>query len=174
MATKAKVGDKFANVAYMRVTESAAGTLTWAALNMANNLMGEKFAIVIHRAETFFSTMANLNSTNDFVRMAITVSQTITDITDFSQPELLWYDRTMRIDYGTAATGILDKVPNIRDFTALPGGGLLVPADRLYIAVESSGAAAAMSAYARIFYTVMPLDVSDYWELIEARRIMTT
>ena len=56
----------------------------------------------------------------------------------------------------------------------MPGGGIIVPADRLFIGIASGGAAAAQAASMRLYYTVMELAEVDYWQLIEARRVMTT
>lgn len=174
MATKQALGDKFANIAYLDVTESAANTLTFAQLVMANNLLSEKAAVIIHRMELKVGDLASLNGTGDFFDAALCLSDRITTLSDLSQPEILAFVRFLRHDIGAAATGSILLDPVIRDFTNLPGGGLLVPADRLYIGAKASGAAAAMVATMRLYYTVMPLQVSDYWELIEARRIMTT
>ena len=65
MAAK-QTKDTFANIAFMQVTESAANTLTFAQLNIANNLMNQKAAIIIHRIDLFMSTITNLNSTAEY------------------------------------------------------------------------------------------------------------
>lgn len=167
-----KVGDKFANIAYLTVTESAANTLTFATLNLANNLMDSKYAMIIHRAECFIYP-TQMNGTGDIVSMALTVTDRLTGL-GLIQPEVLFMRELLRTDMGAAASAIITTSPLIADFSELPGGGILVPADRLYIGAQGSGCAAANTVGMRLYYTVMPLDTADYWELIEARRIMTT
>jgi hypothetical protein len=174
MAMKKATGDKFANLAYLTVTESGTDTLTFAQLQLASNLMSEKAALIIHRAEFTITNPAVLNSTTDYTDVALTLSDRVTLLYDFSQPELLFYKRIQRIDFGTAAAASLYQWPMELDFTQLPGGGLLVPADRLYIGIKSGGSSGANGATMRLFYTVMSLDTTDYWELIDARRVMTT
>jgi hypothetical protein len=174
MATKSQAKDKFANIAYLTVTESAAGTLTFEQLQMATMMMDAKYAVLIHRAEFYFGAYSSLNSTGDKVTFGLTVTDRVTDLADLSQPEILFFNVTERLDFGTAANGNLLVKPSQVDFTSLPGGGLLVPADRLYLGIQSSGAAAAMQVKMRLYYTVMGVSVEDYWDLVEARRIMTT
>lgn len=174
MAEKKKAADQFANIAYLSVTESAANTLTFAQLQMATMMMDAKYALIIHRAEWFIGDLASLNSSTDRINIALTLTDRITDIGDQSQPEVLFYQRIARFDLGAAATGNFVDFPKSRDFTNLPGTGILVPADRLYIGIQGAGAAAAMQVNMRLYYTVKELETADYWDLIEARRVMTT
>jgi hypothetical protein len=175
MAPKKGSADIFANMAYLAVTESAANTLTFAQLQLASSLMSQKSALIIHRLDIFPDINATiLAATNDQVGIALTLTDRITAINDLSQPEILFYRTYKRIDFGVSATGMQISQPEIVDFSPLPGGGILVPADRLYIAICGISAAAAGNASMRLYYTVKELDTTDYWELIEARRIMTT
>lgn len=174
MATKRAAMDQFANIAYLTVTEAVAGTLKFARLEMANNLLTEKAALIIHRAEIFLDGPSLMNGTGDYAIMGITLSDRITDLSDLSQPEILISMTLARADFGAAASGFLEQKPYLREFSELPGGGILVPADRLYIGIKGSGLTAVAAASCRIYYTVKPLDTADYWELIEARRVMST
>lgn len=174
MANKVKAADRFANIAYLTVTESAANTLTFAQLAMATPMVGDKYGLIIHRAEIGFSGWGSFNSSTDQVNMALTLTDRLTDITDLSQPELLFYQQLIRMDLGAAATGMFIDQPYLRDFANLPNGGLLVPGDRLYAAIVGTGMAAATVLKMRLYYSVLMLEVQDYWELVEARRLMTT
>lgn len=173
MAKLSGTKDKFANIAFLEVTESAANTLTFAQLQLATTLMTEKAALIIHRAELTVDDSV-LNSSGDYVDVALAVSDRIPSISDLSQPELLFYMSLQRRDLGTAASGIILEWPLQADFTSLPGGGILVPADRLYIGIKGFGAASASKGTMRLYYTIMALNTEDYWDLIEARRVMTT
>lgn len=174
MPKTASVTDKFANIAYLKVTESSAATLTFAQLQLANNLISEKAALILNRAEFMVSGLASLNSTGDYVDIALTVSDRVTPLDDLSQPEILFHQAVERVDHGTAATSHLVEWPFTRDFNSLPGGGILVPADRLYLGIKGTGTTPAISAIMRLYYTVISLTTDDYWELIQARRVMTT
>lgn len=174
MATKAK-GEGFANIAYLKVTETAPNTLTFAQLQLATTLMTNKAALVIHRADFFIQGgPSNFNGAGDKQMMAVTLTDRLTDITDLSQPEILFMIERQRWDFGTAASGFLNNEPAIMDFSMLPGTGVLVPADRIYIAAQGSGLVNASTVSCRLFYTVKELETADYWDLVEARRIMTT
>lgn len=174
MATAKKMGDQFANIAYLAVSESVAGTLKFARLEMANNLLSEKAALIIHRTEIYLDGPQIMNAALDGVICALTLTDRITAINDLSQPEILMALTLTRYDFGAAATGALEEKPRVRDFSSLPGGGLLVPADRLYLGVQGIGLTGVAAASCRLYYTVKSLDTADYWELIEARRVMTT
>jgi len=174
MATK-KQTDTFANIAFLSVTESAANTLTFAQLQLANTLMAEKAALIIHRADFFIQGgPSNFNGAGDKQSMAITLTDRLTDISDLSQPEILFMIERQRWDFGAAASGFLNDEPSVADFNTMPGAGILVPADRIYIAAEGTGLVNPSTVSCRLYYTVKPLDTADYWDLIEARRIMTT
>jgi len=173
MAVSSKT-DKFANIAHLKVVESALNTLTFAKLELANNLLSEKAAIIIHRAEMQTNAQSFMNASGDYWNCAVTVSNAVTDISDLSQPEILFSWTMERLDLGAAASGMIQVSPWARDFTQLPGLGIIVPADRLYIGAAGNGLTTATTTKIRIYYTVMPLAVNDYWELIEARRVMTT
>lgn len=172
---KIGVGDKYANIAYLNVTESAANTLTFAQLQLATTLISEKAAVIIHRAEMFLvNTLNAITSSGDYTDVGISLSDRVSAIHALDEPENLFFWRTQRFDFGAAASGQFVHDPQVLDFTQLPGGGILVPADRLYIGICGSGEAAANSAQVRLHYTVKPLQVAEYWDLIEARRVMTT
>lgn len=174
MAVK-KSGDVFANMAFLGVTESAANTLTFAQLQLANALMSEKVAMVIHRIQVFSSVGPSaFNASGDQQRIAVCLTDRLTDIQDLSQPEILTTITKERWDFGAAASGMVVTTPLDFDFNAMPGGGILVPADRIYVGVQGLSLAVATSAYIRLWYTIMPLSKEDFWDLIEARRIMTT
>lgn len=175
MASKLGKNDVYANMAYLQVTETGANTLTFAQLQLANTLMTQKTALIIHRLDVFPDLNATaLSATNKSLGVALTLTNKITSINDQSQPEVLFFRQYKRIDFGAAASGMIVPEPEIVDYNYMPGGGIIVPADRLYIGVAGIGAGAAQTCSMRIYYTVKELETSDYWELIEARRIMTT
>jgi len=173
MATK-NTTDQFANLAIISVTESAANTLTYKKLETGISL-SEKVAWVISRLEfssgEFGPTI--FNGTGDELRIALTVSNSMTALVG-TDPMVLDFLKINRFDYGTAANAIMPVQPIIKDYTNLPGGGIIVPPQPLYLAAVGSGLASATTVVCRIYYTLLPLAVDQYWELIEARRVLAS
>lgn len=169
--------DFYANLAYFSCTESAANTLTFAKLDVATGaLLGEKkYAMLIHRVEFSIPSSAfwsNFNSTGDRTNVALTVSNSISGLS-LSQAEVITTTILERVDYGTAASGFIAESPFVKDFSSLPGTGMLVPADKLFLGVSSTGAANAQTIGCRLYYTMKELKVEEYWDLVESRRMLS-
>lgn len=173
MAVKTKA-DQFSNMAYLSVTEAVAGTLKFTKLQVASEFGGPSKAMIINRIEFLAGALSNLNSANDGIDMALTLSDRVSDISDLSQPEVIAWAQILRVDMGTAASGIIHTFPLMRDFSTMPGGGLIVPVDYLYLGVKSTNAAGVCSATMRLYYTALELDTASYLELLQARRVLTT
>lgn len=168
-------GDQYPQLAYMEVVESAANTLTFAKLEVATGaLLGkQKFGMVIHQIQ--FSVGVTIRKLildeDDAINIALTMNGNITSI-DLSNVDVVDQLVIGRNKYGTAASGWLDIEPIIHNFSLL--GGLLVPADRLYLAAQGVSLASATTVKARLWYTMKELSIDEYWDLVEARRIITT
>lgn len=174
MAPKQSSSSGYANMAYLSITEAVAGTLKFAKLQIAEEFGGPKKAMIIHRLEFLMASVSSLNSSGDGIDTALTLSDKLTDISDLSQPEVIAWAQILRLDIGAAASGMLVQWPVLRDFTELPGGGLIVPANYLYLGVKSTGAAAACGSTMRLYYSPLELKPEDYLQLLEARSILRT
>lgn len=169
--------DKFPNLAVINVVESAANTLTFKKLETGISFQ-EKLAWIIHRVELYagFDRNAVYNSVNDFGTVGLSVSNTITSMqsaTAFADPStILWHqERIAALAAGASAWLVID--PSVRDFANLPGGGLIVPPTPLYGWCQGSGCASAMTWTLKLYYTVLEMATDDYWQLIEARRVLS-
>lgn len=172
MATKAK--DERAQYAAMVLTEAGTNTLTTAKFQFPFSIM-DKMALVIHRIEYEVVNVATVfAAAADRLTMAIIAANTIVDITNPVDPTIIDSMRIGRYDFGTAATGMLLAQPLVKDFTNLPGGGILVAPNPLYYAVKGDSAGAASITAVRMYYTYMELATDDYWQLVESRRIITS
>jgi hypothetical protein len=60
--------------------------------------------------------------------------------------------------------------PFVVDYTSLSGGGILVAPRPLYIGMDTIGAAAAGFCTVRLYFTIITLQASEYFELLESRR----
>lgn len=171
---ESKRKDTYANIAYLSQVESAANTLTFKTLSIAtSSLLDKKFGLLINRCDLEFSAPNIFDTSMDFFQTALTVSDSIADL-GLSRPEVILRQVWRRVDFGAAASGAVVEYPIVRDFSTMPGGGILVPADRLYIGVLGSGCSAAGTGIIRIYYTVVELNSEDYWQLVESRRILST
>lgn len=164
--------DKYANVAYGTVTESAMNTLTFSQIETGISIF-EKTAWVIHRILWYFSPtqIILLNAADDEIRMAFVLSSKITELMlgDVAVVDLV--SLHLFID-GVPAASHMYEVPLIRDFTNLPGGGLIVPPRPVYLAVQGISLDTPLEISARIYFTHLDLSTEDYWELVEASRIV--
>lgn len=171
MATATK-GDQFANYAIISVTESAANTLTFKKLETGISIT-EKVAWILSRVEYFVTP---INSTqwaqaDDGIDWGLSLSNAFTT-PGLAENTIIDLNFVARKDFGTAASAILLHGPWVKDFSQLPGGGILVPPTPLYLFAKGATAAAAHTVVARIHYTTLQLAIDQYWELVESRRVL--
>lgn len=172
MATK-KVVDTFANFAALKVQETAANTQTSVKFAFPFSIM-DKMALVVSRIEYSFQSWDKFNSSLDYTYIGLSAAAKIVDIGNQADPLIVDSMAYQRADFGAAASGFLYSFPFVKDFSDLPGGGLLVAPSPLYGIIESSGASAACAAWIKVFYTYMELATDEYWQLVESRRIISS
>jgi len=168
----AKTKDMYSQIAYMTVTESAANTLTFAGMSVFSNILSQQ-GMILHRAEYLITATAysQFNSTGDSLKFGLAGDDGLSTISQ-DDPEVYDQKRIYRIDVGAAAQGVFLNMPIETDFTRLPGGGMLIPADRLYLFAEGTGLAAAVTCSARVHFTLKALSAADYLELAQAMRVL--
>lgn len=166
--------DEFANMAIIGVTEAGANTLTFKKLETGISL-SEKVAWIINRIEyTRINVNAtNFNGDNDSFSYGLSVSNAWVSA-NIQEPTIIDYNVVFRRDIGAAATGIFLDEPKIKDFASMPGGGIIVPPVPLWGYAVGGGLGAAMTVYMRLWYTLLQLSVDQYWELVEARRVISS
>jgi len=170
---KTKTGDKFANIAAISVTESAAGTTTYAKFNFPFSIM-DKVGLIINRIEYWPGALQQLNTGNDSVTIGLIAASSVVDLSSQADPAILDTMRLVRLDIGAAASGLIVQQAIVKDFASLPGGGILCAPSPLNAAIQSSGAGGVMNAWLKIFYTYMEMTTDEYWELVESRRIISS
>jgi len=173
MAVK-QSSDKFANMAIVSVTESAANTLTFKKLETGIALF-DKMAWVISRVEYLATTpLATVfDATADSLGFGVSVSNAFA-VPALTEVTILDYNNISRMDFGTAANTIIWTRPVTKDFSAMPGGGLIVPPVPFYLWALGSSLTVASTIVARVWYTNLILSPDDYWELVEARRVLSS
>jgi len=185
MAAKAKVNDQYANIAYLSHTMIAATALEFSRLDIVSGaLLGDqKFGLELLRAEFYLKdhdSLTDFGLEDDFILYGLCVTDSLSD-TGLHHPEILSQIKEgvdLRTVAGAADANIIafpSFQPLVQDFAAY--GGILVPADRLWIYCDTTGSNAAdagLKVECRLFYKTVQLSTEQYWELIESRRIITT
>jgi len=163
--------DRYANQGYVTVVP-VLNTLSFNELATFVSIF-EKKAFLINRVEYSF-TLAALNEFDteaDFVTFGLSTSN-IFPVAGLNVAAIFDYNM---LSLNLAAAGVsshLISSPFVKDFSTLPGGGTLVPARPIFIWMLSGGFAAAGECAARIFFTVIDLKADEYWELVEATRLL--
>jgi len=163
--------DKFANKFYATVTESAADTLTFKEIQ-TNVDVFSKSAWVLHRLEYYVAaaTMDLIQENLDSLQLALTSSDKMAAI-DLSNSGVIDYCEFESI-LQTAVGFSYVQMPLTRDFSILPGGGLIIAPRPLYLAVDSTALGAAATVAVRGYFTQLSLSADEYLELVDFYRIV--
>lgn len=165
--------DKFANRASVTHTLVVADEIGFKKFD-TNVSIHDKVGWIIHRIEYHISiaTIALLTATGDYVWCGITSSG---DLNDLYPNRAQVYDSNFfgpNLDHGVAASGeLVMQNPLISDFCNLPGGGILVPPEPLYLGIKSVGLGTPAIVRCRLYYTMLAMSPADYWDLMEATRL---
>ncbi len=161
--------EKFVNQAFGNVLESAANTLTFSEINTGVSLF-EKRAWIIHQILWYTHDEDILLASADYIQMALTSHNKMSTlgledpaVIDLMELAILWN--------GTPANTQYHNRPVIRDLSNLPGGGLIVPSNKIFVATRGWSLGGPSATACRIYYTVLDLKADDYWELVEASRM---
>ncbi len=141
--------DRFANIFTATVTETAAQALTFTEMNLGITLR-DRIALVIDELY-FYPTIASLllmTTSGDLIQMAITISDSVTNIGDLTDRRIIYDELIGRLDFGTAASGTLLRTP-IKASFAPP---IIVLPTRLFFGIDSVGTATPVSATLRMHY----------------------
>lgn len=163
--------DAYANKFYGAVTESAANTLTFGEIQTNVSIM-EKIAWVLHRLEWYIpkASFDLIVNTADMLDLALAGSSGITDL---GLDEAAVIDRLSIGVREATAVGFQNwSQPLIRDFSMLPGGGLIVAPRPLYVAAVGTSLAGPATVQCRGYYSVVSLSADEYIELVDFYRIV--
>ena len=161
--------DLFSNRAIARNTMSAANTLTFKQVQFAVGIF-QGVAIVIHKVNYFLEkaiTGAIMEAT-DQMFMGLTVSNQTADIS-MDNIEVVDLHIISVIPHGTAASAELIYSPLVSDFTGLPSGGMLLPANPIFVALQTDGFVSPAVVDCETIFTFKQLTDKDYIELMQSR-----
>lgn len=168
-----KVIDQYANIAALDITESAANTQTSLKFAFPFSIM-DKMGLLISRVEYEFSNVSSVFAAAADQICAGLLSSSTGSLLDPTDPMQIDVIKWTRLDMGAAASGVILQSPVIKDFSTLPGGGLLVAPNPLYGSILGVSAGAAGRVKIKIFYTYMELATDEYWQLVESRRVISS
>lgn len=167
----AKKTDQFANKFYGKVIESAANTLTFAEIQTNVDVFAKK-AWILNKLEWYLngSMTGVMNSNGDAVKLALCSSNKAAalSLSDAGVIDLLEY----KMELATSVGLFIKAEPLQREFNNMPGGGLIIAPRPLYIAVQGSGCASAVTVEARGYFTALDLSADEYLELVDFYRIV--
>lgn len=168
----AKTKDLWSQAGYLTVTESGTTTLTFAGLTVFSNILTPK-GLILHSVEYNVpdTTIALLLAQPDAVIFGIAGNNDIAAIV-LDDASVYDYNRLTVKGFGTPANMNLYRFPIVRDFSELPSGGKLVPADRIYAYVVGVSTATACTIEVRFNFTLKDLSAQEYLELAQALRVL--
>lgn len=163
--------DKYANQAYVSLIPTL-NTLSFAELATFVSVF-EKKAFLISRVEYNFTVNAMLefDAETDYVNYGLSTSNTFT-VVDLSIAQIFDFNRLQLSLHAAGVSSEMIRMPFIKDLSTLPSGGILVPSRPIFIWMKSAGWVTAESVSARIYFTVVDLKADEYWELVEATRLV--
>ena len=165
------IKDSYSNKGYGSVTESGAGVLTFSEIQ-TNVSIFEKVAWVIQRIEWYLAqaTVTLLVDSADHLECALVASNSVASL-GLEIPGVIDVVDLQR--YQASGVGFTYQVmPWIRDFSNLPGGGLIIAPRPLFLAILGTSLATPASVECRFYFTQKILRAEEYLELIDFYRIV--
>ncbi len=158
--------DKYANVAFGGVVQTALDTLTFSPIQLAVGIF-QGIALCLHRVLYYptIGVLRELVAATDALEMAMCTSNRVDALYDVAEPAI--------IDVKTIVCGGIPTepyvVPYISDLTTLPGGGRIIAANPLYFGVNTQGFTAVAHVIVQLDFTFVELTDADYIELIQSQ-----
>lgn len=161
----ARTEDRFANIAAIGVTQTAANSTNFTQM-LTGISLGEGRGIIIDQIDYMPINQAidELLIAADQIRFGIFSSDSITDFEDITQRRILHSAYLKAAVSGTPASWNVIKMPLVHQFFP----PMIFAAPRLYAGVASAGFTAAITVYFRIYFRYVTLSPQEYIELAEA------
>lgn len=174
MATKPKgILGNYATNLNVTLTESAANTLTFEKVESGMSIY-DRVGWVLNRVE-WMVAIASMNlilDQSDGITCGVATSNSMSSVSD-TDPNILFRTRISQVDNGTPATSELVVSPIVQDFSGMPGGGILVLPNPLYVFVLGQSLASAVTVSMRAWFTSVELSDDDYFLLAQVRMLLT-
>jgi len=160
----AKLQDKFVNRALASVSITAANSEKFEQIRFGVGTF-QGIALLLHRVNWFISsgTFPDLQADTDELFMAITTRDDLTSAIP-SQQSVICAKHI--VAQGATIENVV--MPLVSDFTAFPGGGKLVPANPLFLMVDSVGFVNLPTVYVEMYFTFIQLSDKESIELLQS------
>lgn len=171
MATKTSKlsSDKFAGIIFGRVACDTG--FKYASLNTGLSIT-DKVGLLINKIEYYFDVLATVIAPGFDCTFGLTATNTIATVQDYADPAKIDWARFSSTAVATPANdrGYILHQPITHDFSKMPGGGVIVAPSSLFLCAHNGGTSNYLSC--RLYFTILDLSAEDYWQLVEARRII--
>ena len=165
--------DKYANIATIGVTQSAANTLTYAELRTQVGIDSDRksaSALIIDEIDYMIANAAveEMTAANDRIDFGLTISNAVANMATITDRRILHAGYILRHDQGTAASAWMTRMPIVAQFfPPIP------TAERsLFLGMGSNGLATAGVLTCRIYYRIVQLTQGEFLELAEVFRLV--
>lgn len=156
--------DRFANVIGARVTQSAANVEGFTEIQTGVSL-AMSLGIVIDEVRYYPTSLAlrELKADTDTITMGVYTSNNITDLQLPTDQRIIDFIKLTGVASGTPGNSYHVQTP----FVSVLSPPLILAAPRLYVGVDSEGAAAAVISDFRIHFRYVKLTTVEYLEIAE-------
>lgn len=146
---------------------SAANTLTFAQIQFGVGLF-QGVAAVVHRLEWFLplAQLTEIAAGTDEVELALCNRDDLANL-DPDNQSVLSKKALTGITTGAVVSEWIQEQPLVNEFSDMPGGGLIIPANPIYVGMDTVGFAAAGICDLVFYLTFRQLTDAEYVELIQ-------
>jgi len=165
--------DKYANIATIELTMSAANTLSFQELITNLGITPDRnkaSAMIVDEIEysPSIAGIAEMTTASDRFEMALCISNAVSDLNDITDRRILHSSTYLRTDHGTAGNSVMTKLPFVYQFFP----PLITAERKIYLACNTVGLASAAVLRARIYYRQVEISQGDFIELAEVFRLV--
>lgn len=159
--------DVYPNRLIKNVTMGAANTLTFEQIRFGVGLFSG-VALIIHRVEYFpaLATVRELVAVADNLQFGLSNRSDLNSLNPINL-NILDHNRIVPMMVGAVVSLSLEHYPVVKDFSVLPGGGLIIPTNPLFLGIMSTGFTGAAEVDIVLYYTFKQMTDSDYLELVQ-------
>lgn len=162
-------------VSFQITVPAASSGITYEAVNTGLSVT-DRIGWLLQKVEVFGPTSnALISSSNVGVQFGISVSNTMTfaTLTDaMVLPQIKFACQFRRYDLGTAASGIVEYIPKVYDYTNLSDGGQLIVPQPLYGWVQPMTVSSATPFLWRAWFQACQLTDADYFNMLQANQML--
>lgn len=159
--------DVYPNRVVHRVVSSASDTLTFTQIRFGTGLFGG-VALIIHKLEYHVARASarKLLEITDNLEVAMTNRD---DLANLEPTNLNVLDRVELIPMQVGSVVSLNMLimPIIKTFNEMPGGGMIIPTNPLYLGLSTGGFGATATVDLVMYYTFKQMTDADYIELVQ-------